>query len=103
MRTKQNKIRTLVGTISIIAPAFFCLTAGASFADNTNPRPEQKDSQKVSEEKSQQIQATEASSVQNDAPVSSTAKSYPEETAFITTGEGLTEKTECCQRRRRPY
>jgi len=92
MYGKQNRIRTLVGMISIIAPAFFCLTAGTSFADNTNPRPEQMDSQKTLDAESQQIEAAKASSVQSDEPVSSTAKSYPEETAFITSGKGLTEK-----------
>ncbi|MCI5141425.1 MAG: hypothetical protein D3909_06810, partial [Candidatus Electrothrix sp. ATG1] len=96
MYNKKNRIRTFVSMISIITPTFLFLTAGASFADNTNPLPvqkdSQKDSQKILETEPQKIEAAEASSVQNDEPVSSTTKSYPEETAFITSTEGLTEK-----------
>ena len=92
---KQSKIRTLGGVMSIIAPAILCLTAGASFADNANLRPAQENSQETSAEKPQQIEAAkasvEASSVQPNESASNTAKSYPEETAFITSGEGLTE------------
>lgn len=92
MHDKQNRIKMLIGMTSIIIPTLWCLTAGASLADNTNPRPAKEDSKKTLDAEPQQIEATEASSVQNDKPVSSTTKSYPEETAFITSTEGLTEK-----------
>lgn len=68
--------------MSIIAPTLWCLTVGASLADNTNTPPA-KGSQKAL-----------AVDPQKKAPVESvpsTTESYPEETGFNISSEGLTE------------
>jgi hypothetical protein len=80
---KQSRNKMLIG-MSIIAPALWCLTVGVSFADNTNTPPA-KGSQKALAVNPQKNQAVKSS-----AP--STTKSYPEETGFNISGEGLTEK-----------
>lgn len=80
------------GSAALCALLGWCLSAGISFADNTNIPPVNSPQKPVAVSP-QKSESVESPVTRPNESTPSTTKSYPEETGFNISGEGLTEKS----------